>query len=193
MTNFNELSDSEIIHEVINGNASVFEILIRNYSSSLYKVGRSYGYNHQDVEDLMQETFINAYEHLDKLRNTAYFKTWLTRIMLNECYRKNMKSASLRKNLCDFPVEEGACADISFSNYVDEEATAGSKDVSKVIENAIKHIPPNYRRVFSLRELNGMSTYETALALNISEANVKVRLNRAKAMLRREVKKSYDL
>ena len=192
MTSFNKLSDSEIIHEVINGNTSVFEILIRKYSSSLYKVGRSYGYNHQDVEDLMQETYINAYEHLNKIRNAGYFKTWLIRIMLNECYRKSLKSVSLKKNLCGLLAEESVCIDSSFGNYDDEDTNDRSKDFNRLIENAIQHIPPNYRRVFSLRELKGMSTHETALALNITEANVKVRLNRAKAMLRREVKKSCN-
>jgi len=190
MTNFNKVSDAEIIHEIISGNTRAFEIIIRKYSSVLYKVGRSYGYNHQDVEDLMQETFISAYQHLDKLRNTAYFKTWVTRIMLNECYRKHLRSASQRSNIGDFIVDENAGIDIAFISD-DDAANDAKKEFNKVIEDAIKHIPANYSRVFSLRELDGMSTHETALALNITEANVKVRLNRAKAMLRKEVRKTY--
>jgi RNA polymerase sigma-70 factor (ECF subfamily) len=138
----------------------------------------------------MQETFINAYENLARLRNTAYFKTWLTRIMLNQCYQKNIRSNAQKKNLCDFLMEEIACTDVSFKNHDDEEANEWNRGFTELIESAIKQIPPRYSRVFSLRELNGMSTHETALALNITEANVKVRLNRAKAMLRKEVKRS---
>jgi RNA polymerase sigma-70 factor (ECF subfamily) len=190
MTNIYKFSDAEIIHEVANGNTSAFEVLIRKYGSGLYKVGRSYGYNHQDVEDLMQETFINAFQHLDKLKNTAYFKTWLTRIMLNECHRKSLKANSQKKSLFAFFVKESACT--IPANYNDAESNGLNSHFTKLVETVIGHIPPNYRRVFSLRELDGMSTHETALALNITEANVKVRLNRAKAMLRREVKKAYN-
>src|SRR3954462_5223380 len=104
-------TDPEIIERIIAGEKNLFEVLIRRYNPALYKVGRSYGYNHHDVEDLMQETFINAYQHLNKLRNSAYFKTWLIRIMLNECYRKSVKSAPLINNPCGPLTEESVCID----------------------------------------------------------------------------------
>ena len=94
MITYQPLSETELIDRVVNGDAAVFEVLIRRYNPYLYKVGRSYNYNHQDVEDLMQETFINAYINLKKLKNKAHFKTWLIRIMLNECYRKKHKLIS---------------------------------------------------------------------------------------------------
>ena len=90
---FEQYSDIEIINKVLNGELKLYEILIRRYNSFLYKIGRSYHYNHEDTEDLMQETFIKAYENLSKLKNSAYFKTWLIRIMLNECYRRTKKSS----------------------------------------------------------------------------------------------------
>ena len=85
MTTYEQLSESEIIAEVVNGNIPAFEVLVRRYSSYLYRIGRSYNYNHQDTEDLMQESFIEAYKNLSKLRKRKYFKTWLIRIMINEC------------------------------------------------------------------------------------------------------------
>jgi len=94
MTTYQQLSENEVINRVINGDVAVFEVLIRRYNAYLYKVGRSYGYNHQDVEDLMQDTFVNAYQNLSRLENKSFFKTWLIRIMLNECYRKRRKAAS---------------------------------------------------------------------------------------------------
>ena len=70
------------------GETALYEIIIRRYNPYLYKTGRSYGYNHQDTEDLMQETFINAYTNLKKFENRSSFKTWVTRIMLNNCFQK---------------------------------------------------------------------------------------------------------
>ena len=87
---FAQYSDTEIIHKVLNGELKLYEILIRRYNSFLYKIGRSYHYNHQDTEDLMQETYISAYCNLKKFEQRASFKTWLTKLMLNHCYQKNI-------------------------------------------------------------------------------------------------------
>src|ERR1044072_2612346 len=86
-----EYTDIEIIRQVLAGNTAVFEIIIRRYNPYLYKVGRSYGFNHQDTEDLMQEAFINSYVNLKQFAERSSFKTWLIRIMLNQCYRKAHK------------------------------------------------------------------------------------------------------
>ncbi len=190
-TTYQQLFQIELITKVINGETALFELLIRRYNPYLYKVGRSYGYNHQDVEDLMQETFIHAYQNLSALENKAYFKTWLIRIMLNECYRKAHKSSTRSEVAADTFLYEKSIPMFSNNSNDDTEKKVGSRELNRVIEDAIKRIPINYRLVFSLRELNGMSVLETAKALRITETNVKVRLNRAKAMLRKEVEKMY--
>lgn len=89
--------DGEVIKGILSGNKSLFEILIRRYNPDLYKIGRGYGYNHQDTEDLMQEVFINSFQSLAKFQNRSSFKTWLIRIMLNECYHKS-KSLAIKKS-----------------------------------------------------------------------------------------------
>ena len=193
MTTQQKLSETELIDKIIDGDNSVFEVLIRRYNPNLYKLGRSYGYNHQDVEDLMQETFISAFENLRKLKNRSYFKTWITRIMLNECYRKSHKVASRKESVADLFLYEKTIPMFSTISSSDTEKNVRNRELNRVIENSIKQIPIDYRLVFSLRELNGMSIHETAIALNITETNVKVRLNRAKAMLRKEVEKTYSL
>ena len=192
MIAYQQLSEVEIIESIINGDIALFEVLIRRYNPYLYKVGRSYGYIHQDVEDLMQETFIHAYENLSKLQNPMYFKTWLIRIMLNECYRKSYKAAARKEIMVDAFVCEKSTHMFSDNGNDDTEKTVGNRELNSIIENAIQHIPMDYRLVFSLRELNGMSVHDTAIALNLTEVNVKVRLNRAKAMLRKEVEKMYS-
>src|SRR6188474_2388619 len=85
------ISETELINRIRNGERELFEILIRRNNPYLYKVGMSYSFNHEDVEDLMQETFIAAYLNLEKFENRSSFKTWLTRIMLNQCYQKAQK------------------------------------------------------------------------------------------------------
>ena len=192
MTSLKQLPDVDIIDSVVGGNTALFEVLIRRYNPYLYKAGRSYGYCHQDVEDLMQETFIHAFQNLGKLQNRLYFKTWLIRIMLNECYRKNHKYAFRKEITTDTFSNEKSIPMFTINGFDETEKSVGNKELSSIIENAIRHIPIDYRLVFSLRELNGMSVYETSIALNITETNVKVRLNRAKAMLRKEVEKMYS-
>src|SRR6059058_1275876 len=88
-----QYTDAEVIAQVLAGNIACFEILIRRYNALLYKTGRAYGFNHQDTEDLMQETYLNAYQYLKKLENPAAFKTWLIKIMLHHCYHKARKGS----------------------------------------------------------------------------------------------------
>jgi len=192
MTISQQLSEAELIERITSGDIALFEVLIRRYNPYLYKIGRSYGYSHHDVEDLMQETFIHAFENLNKLDNRDYFKTWIVRIMLNECYRKNHKSSSGREVATDTLLFEKSIPMFSSNNDQVPDRKFGNKELHTVIENAIEQVPIRYRLVFALRELNGLSVHETAAALNITETNVKVRLNRAKAMLRKEVEKMYS-
>jgi RNA polymerase sigma-70 factor (ECF subfamily) len=192
MIAYPQFSEVELIDRIIKGDLALFEVLIRRYNPYLYKVGRSYGYFHHDVEDLMQETFIHAYENLKKLNDKKYFKTWLIRIMLNECYRKNHKASAQKEIVTDTLSFEKSTPMFSGNSNDDIERKVNNKELSGVIESAIEHIPVDYRLVFSLRELNGLSVQETAQALNITETNVKVRFNRAKAMLRKEVEKMYS-
>lgn len=189
-TQFEQYSDVEIIQKINDGEVKLFEILIRRYNSFLYRIGRTYRYNHQDTEDLMQDAYINAFFNLKKFENRSSFKTWFTRIMLNLCYQKKQK-LSFKNEIVgnDFQNEKSK---IMFHQSTNNEKITVNKELGRVLENAIHEIPEDYRIVFSLRELNGLSVAETADALNITESNVKVRLNRAKTMLQKEIKKMYS-
>src|SRR5690554_2486013 len=91
MVQLEKFTESEIIERILEGEGSLYEIIVRRFNSTLYKVGRSYNYNHEDTQDLMQETFIDAYKSLSVFEGRSGFKTWIIRIMLNNCYRKNKK------------------------------------------------------------------------------------------------------
>lgn len=101
MTIYQQLSEIELINVIIRGKVSVYEILIKRYSACLYKIGISYGFHQEDTEYLMQEAFISAFKNLSKLENKEHFKTWLIKIMLNECYKKNHKLSSIKEVIVD--------------------------------------------------------------------------------------------
>jgi len=187
---FAQLHDNDVLEKVRAGEVALFEIIIRRYNPYLYKIGRSYGYRHAETEDLMQDTFVSAYFSLTKFENRSTFKTWIIRIMLNNCYQRAQKFSYKREianvDTTDEKMKPMFCADESDLNK-----SITNKELGHVIERAISTLPIEYRMVFSLREVNGMSTSETAEAMEISEANVKVRLNRAKRMLRSEIEKRY--
>lgn len=174
----------------MDGEKALYEIIVRRYNPHLYKIGRAYNYNHEDTQDLMQETFIDAYKNLHNFEGRSGFKTWLIRIMMNNCYRKREKASFkyeiTQNNTNDYLVP-------MFSNTSnDTNKTVQNRELKYILEDALGKIPFDYRMVFSLREISGLSISETADMLNLSEANVKVRLNRAKTMLRNEIEKSYS-
>ena len=190
MTDTKTLTDEEIIAHVLAGVKRFFELIVRRFNEVLYKVGRSYNFELEDTKDLMQETFINAYQHLAQFEHRSSFKTWLVRIMLNNCYRrKQQKKAVLLTGEEVLDIAQAATRDV----YNNTEKRMQRKELGQLIELALLHIPERYRIVFTLREVNGMSVAETANLLELTAVNVKVRLSRAKALLRKEMTKDTEL
>lgn len=189
MVQFEKFTEAEIIKHISDGEKSLYEIIVRRFNACLYKVGRSYNFSHEDTQDLMQETFIDAYKSLAGFEGRSSFKTWIIRIMLNNCYRKKEKLGFKNEIILD--VKESLKPMFTYSNH-DTDAIVQNRELRHIIEKALAQIPFDYRMTFSLREINGLNVSETANLLDISEANVKVRLNRAKAMLRTEMEKAYS-
>ena len=189
MVSFENFTETEILSRIIGGEKQLYEIIVRRFNPALYKVGRAYNYNHEDTEDLMQETFIDAYKHLKQFEGRSSFKTWIIRIMMNNCYRKREKSSF--KNEITKELKDNSTPMFSDSKN-DTDKIFQNRELGNIIENALGKIPLDYRIVFSLREINGLNVAETASLLSISENNVKVRLNRSKAMLRKQIEGTYS-
>ncbi|MEO6454295.1 MAG: sigma-70 family RNA polymerase sigma factor [Ginsengibacter sp.] len=187
-----QYSDHETIEHILQGNTALFEILIRRYNPFLYKTGRAYGYSHHDTEDLMQETFINVYQSLSKFQNRSSFKTWIIKIMLHQCYHKSRKYSYQKEKAMDVPGNNNK-SKIMFlnKNHSDPGKSIVNKELSHIIETALSKLPEEYRMTFTLRELTGLNVAETAALMNVTTSNVKVRLNRAKIMLRKEIEDIY--
>ncbi|MCC6290232.1 MAG: sigma-70 family RNA polymerase sigma factor [Chitinophagaceae bacterium] len=188
MVQFENFTEAEVIKRVIGGEKALYEIIVRRFNPFLYKIGRSYNYNHEDTQDLMQETFIDAYKNLLQFEGRADFKTWIIRIMMNNCYRKRGK-ASFKNEIMEDANEYSTPMFSNRNNGTDK--IIQNRELGHIIESALRKIPFDYRMVFSLREINGLNVSETAEMLGISEANVKVRLNRAKIILRRDIESTY--
>lgn len=189
MTYFAKFTEAEIIQRILDGEKALYEMIVRRFNPYLYKVGRSYNFNHEDTQDLMQETFIDAYKNLLQFEGRSDFKTWIIRIMLSNCYRKKGKSSFKNEIMQD--VDDNSKPMFTSANN-DTDKIVQSHELGHIIEEALGKIPFDYRMTFSLREINGLNVSETADLLSISEANVKVRLNRAKSMLRSEIEKIYS-
>ncbi|MBC9934181.1 sigma-70 family RNA polymerase sigma factor [Chitinophaga qingshengii] len=181
------LTDNEIIARVLAGEKRLYEQLMRRHNTSLFRLGMSFLNNDMDVEDVMQLTYINAYQHLDKFRMEAAFGTWLKRILINECHqhlKKGKRSASEDIST----VEQRQEIPNTKETPVD---TVINKELGKVLEQALLNIPEKYRAVFVLREMEQLSVADTSKVLDISRVNVKVRQIRAKMMLREHITNFY--
>ncbi len=178
------LSDNEIISEVKAGNTNLFAILTERYNQQLFRIVRGYLHNKDDVKDVMQSAYIKAFENLEQFRGEAQFSTWLIRIAINEALKK-IKS---QKNFSDInDVTDPKKFDQKERSAPTPESKVINDDMNKHLEKAIDTLPPKYRSVLIMREIEQMSTKETAEKLEITRSNVKVRLHRAKNMLRDEI------
>jgi len=177
------LSDAEVVERVIGGETSLFEILMRRHNQRVYRVARSVVRDEGEAEDVMQQAYINAFVHLKQFERRAQFSTWLTRITLYEALaRRRKKRPEESLSMHDEDLHE-APAPLS-SAAPSPERQAYGRELARLLEDAVDALPETYRAVFMLREIEGLSTAETAEGLGVGEEAVKTRLHRAKAMMR---------
>jgi RNA polymerase sigma-70 factor, ECF subfamily len=171
-------SDEEIVKRVLDGEVSLFELIVRRHNQRLYRATRLILKDPAEAEDVMQEAYVRAFSHLDQFAGEAKFSTWLTKIAVYEALGRLRR----RKQMDDIP--EG------LSGSVNPEESTYKRELHSMIEAAIDVLPPLYRSVFLLREVEEMSGAEVADCLGITEETAKTRLHRARRMLRDELKAS---
>jgi RNA polymerase sigma factor (sigma-70 family) len=173
--------DSRIISQILAGEKKLFELLMRRHNRGLFRIGMAIMSNDTDVEDIMQTAYIHAYEHLADFNHRSAFGTWLKRIFINECLLQ-LKRRKRTVNL-------------DFIQLAEAKGSPMDRIINKELGNALEHalleVPEKYRIVFVLREMENMSITETSEILNLTETNTKVRLNRAKTMLRQQINQYY--
>lgn len=189
MEQFTDFTEVELIDRILLGENRLYELIVRRFNPYLYKIGRSYNYNHEDTQDLMQDSFVDAFRGLRSFEKRSQFKTWIMRIMLNNCHRKREKFSFIYETSMN--IDDNSKPMFNHSDN-DTGNILLQRELKSVIEEALSRIPLEYRIVFSFREIAGLDVSETANVMGITESNVKVRLNRAKDKLRKEIEKSYS-
>jgi RNA polymerase sigma-70 factor (ECF subfamily) len=178
------LTDEDIVTRVIQGQTALFEVLMRRHNERIYRAVRAILRDDRDSEDVMQQAYVNAYAHLRQFDRRAAFSTWLTRIAVNEAIARARKQGRYEP----LESEEGVVETLSSGGAApDPERLAFARELAELMEAAVDELPDGCREVFVLREIQGMSTSETADVLEVSEDVVKTRLSRAKATLRRDL------
>src|SRR5213593_819624 len=178
------LSDDEVVRRVIEGETALFEILMRRYNRRLFRVTRSIVTNDLEAEDIIQDAYVRAYEHLSQFEGRAKFSTWLTKIAIYEAYARLRRFDYQNVDSISELEDQGLYMK---SNERDPERQTFDGEIKLLLERAFDALPSDYRSVFMLREIEGLSTAETAECLEISEENVRTRLHRAREVLQREL------
>jgi len=177
------LSDEQIVQRVRAGDTEVFAVLLRRHNQRVYRAARSVLRDDTEAEEIAQEAWVRAFEHLDQFAGRGRFPMWVTRIALYEAWahaRRGRKGLGVPKSGADEMASAKVCSD-------DPERAASDREVHGFIEAAIDSLPEKYRLVFILREVEGLSTAEAADSLKLSLVTVKTRLHRARALLRRQL------
>jgi RNA polymerase sigma-70 factor (ECF subfamily) len=181
--------EAQMIAAILDGDTEQYHDLIRPYERSVYKMALSFMKNEPDAEDVAQEAFLKAFRNLANFRGQAKFSTWLISITLNEARGRLRRQSASRTESLDARSEEGGHVSPALLRdwrEVPSEALE-RKEVREMLKEAISGLSPIYREVVLLRDVEELSIEETAAALTISTASVKVRLHRARIMLQKQL------
>ena len=180
--------DEAVVRRVLAGEVDLYEVIMRRYNRRLFRIARSIVREDDEAEDVMQDAYVRAYEHLRQFEGASSFGTWLTRIAVHEALarvRKRNRNASLDEEAVD-----------EDERMATKERTAEQRTLDRelrvVLEDAVDALPPAFRSVFILRTVEEMSTAEVAAALEIPEDTVKTRLFRARGLLQKTLTDRID-
>lgn len=178
--------DRALIERVRRGEPECFHTLVSRYERGLYRTALAIVRSPADAEEVLQETFLRALRHLDQFRGDAKFQTWLTQITLNTARMKvRKKHAAMWESLDEpRPGPDGPMPRQVADWRENPEQEYGREQLSQLLHEALAGLPPAYRDVLMLRDFQMLSTQETAELLQLSIANVKTRLLRARLQLR---------
>jgi RNA polymerase sigma-70 factor (ECF subfamily) len=180
------LPDEEVVARILLGEKSLYGTLVQRHNPRLYKILWRILYNHEAIENVMQEAHARALTHLHQFEGRSSFITWLTRVMINEAYvflrRRHVFQPldSMAENGDDRPIQ-WACG------ALDPEQNAIQEELRQILEAAVDSLPERYRVVFAVREMGEASTAEATASLGITEQCVKSRMLRAQQMLQKKI------
>ena len=175
-------TDEEIVDRVRTGETALYEIIMRRYNQRLYRVARAILRDDSEAEDVMQDAYVRAYQHLDQFARRAPFSSWLTRIAVHEALAR-VRQRNRTQQIAEGEVEGEFVMNLAEPSP-NPEQTASTAELGHLLEEALLALPEQFRTVVIFRDVEELNTEETAEALEISEENVKIRLHRGRAMVR---------
>jgi RNA polymerase sigma-70 factor, ECF subfamily len=176
------LTDEEVVNRVRAGETALYEVIMRRYNQRLYRVARAILHSDVEAEDVMQDAYVRAFTHLGQFAARAPFSSWLTRIAVNEALARRRSSKQHQE--VDVTEFDGEISMQDLYKSPDPEQNASSAQLRGFLEQAVLDLPEQYRTVIMLRDIEELSTAETADALDITVENVKIRLHRGHSMIR---------
>lgn len=185
--------DVALVERARAGDTAAFDKLVRQYERQIFRVAQHITQNREDAEDITQDVFFKAYQKLNQFQGNSKFSTWLVRIAVNESLmrlrkRKTSKTVSMDE---DVQTEEGAIPRDFAEWRPNPEQLYGQGELSQILRKTIQGLPPGFRTVFTLRDVENLSTEETAEALGLSVPAVKSRLLRARLQLRERLSRYF--
>jgi RNA polymerase sigma factor (sigma-70 family) len=180
-----QLDDEVIVRRVVSGEKELFEILMRRYNQRLYRVLRGYLKDEAEIQDAMQNAYLKAFDKLFQFQGTSSFSTWLIRIGINEALLrlKDLKKAKV-VSINSLPTERTIAISEIREQNMNPEKTFIRQESTRLLEKAIENLPEKYRIVYILKEVEGLEYSQIEEIVGLTESNVKVRLHRAKNLLK---------
>jgi RNA polymerase sigma-70 factor, ECF subfamily len=187
--------DMDLVHASKNGNVAAFEQLVKRYDRKLFRIAQSVTHNREDSQDVVQEAFLKAYQHLADFREACLFSTWLIRITVNQSLMKLRKQRNTREMFLDEDFGDDQ------DNFLPKDVTDWSpnpeqlcwaSELRTILVTALKDLEPISRMVFVLRDIEGLSIDQTAAVLDMSTTAIKARLWRVRLQLRERLSKHFS-
>jgi RNA polymerase sigma-70 factor, ECF subfamily len=187
------VDESDLVSRAQKGEDEAFSELVNRYQNKIYRLAKNITQNNEDAEDVLQETFLKAYSHLASFQRNSRFYTWIVRIAVNEALMKLRKRRSDRTVPLDEPVDTGEeTVTREIAVWEDNpEQRYSHEEMQQILEDAVEELKPDFRTVFVLRDIEELSTEETAETLDISVPAVKSRLLRARLALREKLTRKF--
>ncbi len=189
-----KLTDVEVVNQFKAGDALAFEEIVSRYESKIMSLALRFTRNQEDAEEVMQDVFTTVYRKIDGFRGQSAFSSWLYRIVVNAAFMKLRKrKQSQTVGMDDLsPAIKQYCIDRETFNGSYSQNVAISHEMQSIIQHAVNRLPDQYRAVFVLRDVDGLSNQETGEILNLSIPAVKSRLHRSRIMLRKKLQRYYE-
>jgi RNA polymerase sigma-70 factor (ECF subfamily) len=187
------IDEAAVVAQAREGDARAFSELVRRYEGKIFRLAQHITQNREDAEDVLQETFMKAYEHLDQFEGNSKFYTWIVRIAVNQALMKLRRRKTDRSVSLDETIDTGEDTIVREIAAWDEdpEDRYSREELGQILDTAVQSLDPPYRSVFQLRDIDELSTEETADALGLSVPAVKSRLLRARLQLREKLTRFF--